>query len=308
MFQGSIVALITLFRQGKLDEEALLRLVEWHIEQGTHGIVPVGTTGESPTLTHDEHCRVVELVVKQVAGRIPVIAGAGSNNPVEAIEYTLHAERVGADIEMVRQGIGSDQRIGYQFIYPGCGYGGSCFPKDVKALLATAQELGYDTPLIRAVERVNELQKSRLFQLLSAFFRSEGETLAGKTIALWGLAFKPNTDDMREAPSRALMEALWQAGATVQAYDPEAMQEAQQIYGNCDKLRLMGTKEAALFGADALVICTEWNHFKAPNFAAIKQALKRPLIVDGRNLFDPGRMKDHGFHYYAIGRGESVMK
>ena len=174
------------------------------------------------------------------------------------------AERVGADIEMVRQGIGSDQRIGYQFIYPGCGYGGSCFPKDVKALLATAQELEYDTPLIRAVERVNELQKSRLFQLLSAFFCAEGESLAGKTIALWGLAFKPNTDDMREAPSRALMEALWQAGATVQAYDPEAMQEAQQIYGNCDKLRLMGTKEAALFGADALVICTEWNHFKAP--------------------------------------------
>ncbi|MBW3811426.1 UDP-glucose/GDP-mannose dehydrogenase family protein [Aeromonas hydrophila] len=218
------------------------------------------------------------------------------------------AERVGADIEMVRQGIGSDQRIGYQFIYPGCGYGGSCFPKDVKALLATAQELEYDTPLIRAVERVNELQKSRLFQLLSAFFHAEGESLAGKTIALWGLAFKPNTDDMREAPSRALMEALWQAGATVQAYDPEAMQEAQQIYGNCDKLRLMGTKEAALFGADALVICTEWNHFKAPNFAAIKQALHYPLIVDGRNLFDPGRMKDHGFHYYAIGRGESVMK
>ena len=218
------------------------------------------------------------------------------------------AERVGADIEMVRQGIGSDQRIGYQFIYPGCGYGGSCFPKDVKALLATAQELQYDTPLIRAVERVNEQQKSRLYELLSGFFSAQGESLAGKTIALWGLAFKPNTDDMREAPSRALMEALWRAGATVQAYDPEAMQEAQHLYGNCDNLRLMGTKEAALFGADALVICTEWNHFKAPNFVTIKQALTWPLIVDGRNLFDPARMKEHGFHYYGIGRGESVTK
>ncbi|OSM53243.1 UDP-glucose 6-dehydrogenase, partial [Aeromonas salmonicida subsp. salmonicida] len=190
------------------------------------------------------------------------------------------AERVGADIEMVRQGIGSDQRIGYQFIYPGCGYGGSCFPKDVKALLATAQELQYDTPLIRAVERINEQQKSRLYEILSDFFSAQGESLAGKTIALWGLAFKPNTDDMREAPSRALMEALWRAGATVQAYDPEAMQETQQLYGYCDNLRLMGTKEAAVFGADALVICTEWNHFKAPNFATIKQALKQPLIVD----------------------------
>ncbi|MGP6258285.1 UDP-glucose/GDP-mannose dehydrogenase family protein, partial [Aeromonas salmonicida subsp. salmonicida] len=218
------------------------------------------------------------------------------------------AERVGADIEMVRQGIGSDQRIGYQFIYPGCGYGGSCFPKDVKALLATAQELQYDTPLIRAVERINEQQKSRLYEILSDFFSAQGESLAGKTIALWGLAFKPNTDDMREAPSRALMEALWRAGATVQAYDPEAMQETQQLYGYCDNLRLMGTKEAAVFGADALVICTEWNHFKAPNFATIKQALKQPLIVDGRNLFDPGRMRDHGFHYYGIGRGESVNR
>jgi len=218
------------------------------------------------------------------------------------------AERIGADIEMVRQGIGSDQRIGYQFIYPGCGYGGSCFPKDVKALLATAQELQYDTPLIRAVERINEQQKSRLYEILSDFFSAQGESLAGKTIALWGLAFKPNTDDMREAPSRALMEALWRAGATVQAYDPEAMQETQQLYGYCDNLRLMGTKEAAVFGADALVICTEWNHFKAPNFATIKQALKQPLIVDGRNLFDPGRMRDHGFHYYGIGRGESVNR
>ncbi|WHF38625.1 UDP-glucose dehydrogenase family protein [Aeromonas salmonicida] len=218
------------------------------------------------------------------------------------------AERVGADIEMVRQGIESDQRIGYQFIYPGCGYGGSCFPKDVKALLATAQELQYDTPLIRAVERINEQQKSRLYEILSDFFSAQGESLAGKTIALWGLAFKPNTDDMREAPSRALMEALWRASATVQAYDPEAMQETQLLYGYCDNLRLMGTKEAAVFGADALVICTDWNHFKAPNFATIKQALKQPLIVDGRNLFDPGRMRDHGFHYYGIGRGESVNR
>ncbi|WP_421248072.1 UDP-glucose dehydrogenase family protein [Aeromonas jandaei] len=218
------------------------------------------------------------------------------------------AERVGADIELVRQGIGADQRIGYQFIYPGCGYGGSCFPKDVRAFLATAAALDYDTPLIRAVERVNERQKFKLFDTLATHFQERGESLAGKTIAIWGLAFKPNTDDMREAPSRVLMEALWQEGARVQAFDPVAMKEAQRIYGCQPELSLMGTKEAALAGADALVICTEWNEFKAPDFAQLKKMLAMPLIIDGRNLYDPHKMKSQGFSYYAIGRGETIAE
>lgn len=216
------------------------------------------------------------------------------------------AERVGADIELVRQGIGSDQRIGYQFIYPGCGYGGSCFPKDVRAILATAAALEYDTPIIRAVEQVNERQKNKLLNTLVSHVQAQGASLSGMTIAVWGLSFKPNTDDMREAPSRVLIEALWQAGAKVQAFDPVAMKEAQRIYGCQPKLSLMGTKEAALVGADALVICTEWNEFKAPDFAQLKKMLAMPLIVDGRNLYEPHKMKSQGFSYYAIGRGETI--
>ncbi|MCL1065345.1 UDP-glucose/GDP-mannose dehydrogenase family protein [Shewanella olleyana] len=220
------------------------------------------------------------------------------------------AERVGADIENVRQGIGSDSRIGFQFIYPGCGYGGSCFPKDVQALVKTSDSIGYESQILKAVESVNYSQKNKLFEYicqhylpelnLSAVIENKG--LTGKTIAIWGLAFKPNTDDMREAPSRVLMDALWLAGAKVQAYDPESMEEAQRIYGNRDDLILMGTKEAALNGADLLVICTEWQSFKAPDFETIKGLLSEAVIVDGRNLFNVKRMKQKQFKYYSIGR------
>jgi len=215
------------------------------------------------------------------------------------------AERLGADIEQVRLGIGSDPRIGYHFIYPGCGYGGSCFPKDVQALIRTAEQIGYQPQVLQAVEGANEAQKMVLFNRITRHF---GQQLAGKTFALWGLSFKPNTDDMREAASRILMESLWQAGAKVQAFDPEAMEETQRIYGQRADLVLCGTKEAALANADALVICTEWKNFRAPDFSALKAALQHPVIFDGRNLYDPEVVKRHGFVYYAIGRGESVQK
>ena len=210
------------------------------------------------------------------------------------------AERLGADVEMVRQGIGADQRIGYQFIYPGAGYGGSCFPKDVKALIATARGAGFEPTLLAAVEARNDAQKTVLFEKIARHFDGD---LKGRTFALWGLAFKPMTDDMREAASRVLMEALWDAGAKVQAYDPEAMEEAQRIYGDRDDLALMGTKEAALKGADALVIVTEWQAFRAPDFDLVAERLSERVVFDGRNLYDPERMKRRGFTYYAIGRG-----
>ncbi len=213
------------------------------------------------------------------------------------------AERLGADVEMVRQGIGADQRIGYHFIYPGAGYGGSCFPKDVKALIHTARENGFEPTLMQAVEDRNDAQKTVIFEKIRAHFKGD---LKGKTFALWGLSFKPNTDDMREAASRVLMEALWDAGASVQAYDPEAMEETQRIYGDRDDLALCGTKEAALKGADALVVMTEWQAFRAPDFDMIKERLSTPVIFDGRNLYDPERMARKGFAYYAIGRGLGV--
>lgn len=194
------------------------------------------------------------------------------------------AREIGVDIEKVRQGIGSGPRIGYHFIYPGVGYGGSCFPKDVQALMRTAGEIDFEAKVFKAVEACNEEQKTTLFQKIHKHYQGN---LAGKTFAIWGLAFKPNTDDMREAPSRVLMEALWQAGAKVQTFDPEAMEETQRIYGNRDDLTLCGTKEAALRGADALVIVTEWQSFRAPDFELIKQQLTLPVIFDGRNMFDP---------------------
>ncbi|OJA07262.1 UDP-glucose/GDP-mannose dehydrogenase family protein [Halomonas sp. QHL1] len=209
------------------------------------------------------------------------------------------AERLGADIEAVRKGIGSDPRIGYHFIYPGAGYGGSCFPKDVQALIRTAEDIDFDAKVLKAVERRNMEQKTTLFQKIHKHY---GGDLAGKTFAVWGLSFKPNTDDMREAPSRVLMEALWQASAKVQAYDPEAMEETQRLYGNRDDLSLCGTKEAALKGADALVVVTEWQSFRAPDFDLIEQKLAEPLIFDGRNMFDPIRMRNKGFTYYSVGR------
>ncbi|KZY61046.1 UDP-glucose 6-dehydrogenase [Oleiphilus sp. HI0071] len=209
------------------------------------------------------------------------------------------AERLEADIESVRLGIGSDPRIGFQFIYPGAGYGGSCFPKDVQALTRIARDVGYEAELVQSVENVNNRQKHRLFEKLSAHFDGD---LAGKTIAVWGLAFKPETDDMREAPSRCLMEALWAAGAKVKAYDPEASEECTRIYGERDDLALLGSKEAAIEGAEALVICTEWKNFRAIDYEAVKQKLVNPVIVDGRNLYDPAIVKSYGFTYYAIGR------
>lgn len=209
------------------------------------------------------------------------------------------AEMLGADIEMVRQGIGSDPRIGYQFLYAGVGYGGSCFPKDVQALIRTADSIDFDAKVLKAVESRNDEQKSVLFKKISKHFNGD---LSGKTFALWGLSFKPNTDDMREAPSRVLMEALWKAGAAVQAFDPEAMEETQRIYGSRDDLSLCGTKEAALKGADALIIVTEWQEFKAPDFEFIKQQLSSALIFDGRNLFEPKRLSKKEISYYSIGR------
>jgi UDPglucose 6-dehydrogenase len=210
------------------------------------------------------------------------------------------AEKLGADVEMVRQGIGSDPRIGYAFIYPGAGYGGSCFPKDVKALIATAREAGFEPGVLQAVEDRNEAQKSVIVDKIR---RHYGGELAGRTFALWGLSFKPMTDDMREAASRVVMEALWAEGARVQAYDPEAMEEAQRIYGDRADLMLCGTKEACLREADALVIMTEWQVFRAPDFDLIRERLKEAVIFDGRNLYDPARMARKGIAYYAIGRG-----
>ncbi|MBF7072240.1 UDP-glucose/GDP-mannose dehydrogenase family protein [Glaciecola sp. MH2013] len=213
------------------------------------------------------------------------------------------AELMGADIENVRKGIGSDPRIGYQFIYPGCGYGGSCFPKDVQALVRSANGVGYKAKILESVEAVNYRQKEKLFDYLMDFYKGD---LKGKTIALWGLSFKPNTDDMREASSRVLMEKLWEQGAKVQAFDPEAMEETQRIYGNRSDLALMGTKESALTNADCLVICTEWQAFRAPDFELIKATIKDQVIFDGRNLFEPSLMSEYGLHYYAIGRALAV--
>ena len=213
------------------------------------------------------------------------------------------ADLVGADIEQVRVGIGSDPRIGYSFIYPGCGFGGSCFPKDLRAMEATAVSAGYLPKLLSAVSAVNDQQKSLLFKKIDSYFDGQ---LEGKTIALWGLAFKPGTDDMREAPSRDLMEALWQRGAKVQAFDPHGMEATQEIYGVRNDLLLCGTKEAALQGADILAICTEWKPFWSADFALIKDSLKQPVIFDGRNLYDPARLQDQGIQYFGMGRSNRV--
>jgi UDPglucose 6-dehydrogenase len=210
------------------------------------------------------------------------------------------AERMGADIEKVRIGIGSDPRIGYHFIYPGAGYGGSCFPKDVQALGRSARATGYVAQLLDAVEAVNARQKNRLFEKIRAHYDGE---LAGKTIALWGLAFKPKTDDMREAPSRVLMEALWDAGATVKAYDPEAMDEARRIYPEEERLTLCESAYETLEGADALAIVTEWQEFRSPDFQQLKESLTDSTVFDGRNLYDPLVVEALGLQYYAIGRG-----
>ncbi|MEW9624534.1 UDP-glucose dehydrogenase family protein [Rhodanobacter geophilus] len=213
------------------------------------------------------------------------------------------AERVGADVEMVRQGIGSDPRIGWHFIYPGAGYGGSCFPKDVQALARTAQQMGYDARLLNAVEAVNESQKGHLFELIERHYRG---ALAGKTFAVWGLAFKPNTDDMRAASSQALLAKLWATGAKVRAYDPEARHEARRIFGERSDLELCDSAQAALQGADALVVVTEWKQFRSPDFLNLQIVLADRVIFDGRNIYQPQEIEAMGFSYYGIGRGRSA--
>jgi UDPglucose 6-dehydrogenase len=216
------------------------------------------------------------------------------------------AERVGADIEKVRIGIGSDPRIGYSFIYPGIGYGGSCFPKDVKALVRSAHQVGHDAALLRSVERVNERQKTVLVGKLRQYFEDQ---LAGRSFALWGLAFKPNTDDMREAPSRVIIDALLEAGATVRAYDPVAGAEARRLYEPPAQAgRILFCRDAyeAADGADALLIATEWKEFRSPDYDRLKELLRAPVIFDGRNLYDPALMERLGIEYFAIGRGRSL--
>ncbi len=213
------------------------------------------------------------------------------------------AERVGADIEMVRHGIGSDPRIGWHFIYPGAGYGGSCFPKDVQALERTARQHGYDARILASVEAVNTDQKSKLFELIS---RHYGGDVRGKTFAVWGLAFKPNTDDMREASSRTLLAQLWAAGATVRAHDPEAMDETRRIFGERPDLVLCDSPEAALQGADALVLVTEWKAFWSPDFAALAAGLRDKVLFDGRNLYPPAEAEAGGLAYSGIGRGRTL--
>ena len=214
-------------------------------------------------------------------------------------ELALLAERVGADIEQVRLGIGSDPRIGFGFLYAGCGYGGSCFPKDVKALIHTADEAGRGLQVLRAVESANEAQKRVLIEKIERRF---GNDLAGRCFALWGLAFKPNTDDMREAPSRVLIAELLARGAQVQAYDPIAMSEARRVLDASPGLRFADSAMAALHGADALVIATEWKEFRSPDFPRIQATLKQPVIFDGRNMFAPAMVEAAGIEYHAIGR------
>jgi UDPglucose 6-dehydrogenase len=215
------------------------------------------------------------------------------------------AERLGADIEKVRVGIGSDPRIGYSFIYPGTGYGGSCFPKDVRALIRSAHEVDHQPQILAAVESVNARQKEVLVEKMRLHF---GERLKGSTIALWGLAFKPNTDDMREAPSRTIIDCLFRAGARVRAYDPVAATEAKRIYAGHESFELARNAYEAVEGADALAIVTEWQEFRSPDFERLKQLLKAPLIFDGRNLYDPAMVSRFGLTYHAIGRGRSVER
>ncbi|MGY1457682.1 MULTISPECIES: UDP-glucose dehydrogenase family protein [unclassified Luteimonas] len=220
-------------------------------------------------------------------------------------EISNIAERVGADVEMVRKGIGSDPRIGWHFIYPGAGYGGSCFPKDVQALARTAQQHGHQPLLLDAVEAVNERQKGHLHALIQRHYGDDG--IAGKTFAVWGLAFKPDTDDMREASSRRLLAQLWASGARVRAYDPEATGEARRVFGEREDLVLCGSASEALEGADALVVVTEWKQFRSADLAHIRAQLADAVVFDGRNIYAPGDAEDAGLAYYGIGRGRSVQ-
>ena len=214
-------------------------------------------------------------------------------------EMALLAGDLGADIDAVRRGIGSDERIGHHFLYAGCGFGGSCFPKDLRALMKSAQGLGRELSLLRAVEAVNEAQKTLMGQRAVERF---GSDLAGRSFAVWGLAFKPNTDDVREAPSRMLIEELLARGAQVQAYDPVATESAQRVFGARQRLNYAGRAMDALEGADALFIATEWTEFRSPDFGSMRAAMRQPVVFDGRNLYDPSIMRSHGFEYRGIGR------
>lgn len=214
-------------------------------------------------------------------------------------ELSNIADRLGADIEDVRVGIGSDPRIGYHFIYPGCGYGGSCFPKDVKALIATSRQHDFDAQLLQAVDEVNDRQKHVLFEKLMKHFDNKIE---GKKFAIWGLSFKPNTDDLREAPSRVLIESIFEHGGTVRAYDPVAMNEMRHFYPDEKRLELVGTAQDTVEGTDALLINTEWREFRSPNFNKLRESLNNPLIIDGRNLYDPQQLSEAGLVYDCIGR------
>ncbi|HRO60526.1 MAG TPA: UDP-glucose/GDP-mannose dehydrogenase family protein [Burkholderiaceae bacterium] len=243
-------------------------------------------------------CRSAELT--KYAANAMLAAKISFMNEVANI-----ADRVGADIEMVRRGIGSDPRIGHHFIYAGAGYGGSCFPKDVEALIRMAETHGERARMLQAVEAVNEAQKARLFEMLNAHF---GGRLIGTTIALWGLAFKPETDDMREAPSRTLLARLWQAGACIRAHDPAAMEEALRLFGEREDLVLCATPQQALEGSDALVVQTEWKVFWNPDFAKVARTLRTPAIFDGRNLYEPAQVEAAGIAYYGIGRGRQLPR
>jgi len=253
------------------------------------------------------HDRVVEMDVRS-AELTKYAANAMLATKISFMnEIANIAEKVGADIEQVRQGIGSDPRIGWHFIYPGAGYGGSCFPKDVQALARTAQQYGHEPMLLNAVEAVNEHQKGHLFALIQRHYdRGEDEGVRGKTFAVWGLAFKPNTDDMREASSRRLLAQLWEAGATVRAYDPEATEEARRIFGERDDLVFCDNAYDALEGADALVVVTEWKQFRSPDFIRLREMLSDAVVFDGRNLYDPQDIEAAGLAYYGIGRGRSL--
>jgi nucleotide sugar dehydrogenase len=250
------------------------------------------------------HDRIVEMDVRS-AELTKYAANAMLATKISFMnEIANIAERVGADVEKVRQGIGSDPRIGWHFIYPGAGYGGSCFPKDVQALARTAQQYGHQAQLLNAVEAVNEAQKGHLYELIQRHYGGAG--VAGKTFAVWGLAFKPNTDDMRAASSRRLLAQLWEAGAKVRAYDPEATHEAKRIFGERDDLTFCEDAFAALEGADALVVVTEWKQFRSPDFTRIKELLGDAVVFDGRNLYDPQEIETFDLAYYGIGRGRSI--
>ncbi|WP_141739196.1 UDP-glucose/GDP-mannose dehydrogenase family protein, partial [Stenotrophomonas sp. BIIR7] len=253
------------------------------------------------------HDRVVEMDVRS-AELTKYAANAMLATKISFMnEIANIAEKVGADVEQVRQGIGSDPRIGWHFIYPGAGYGGSCFPKDVQALARTAQQHGHEPKLLNAVEAVNDAQKGHLFQLIQRHYdRGEDEGVRGRTFAVWGLSFKPNTDDMREASSRRLLAQLWEGGATVRAYDPEATDEARRIFGERDDLVFCENAYDAIDGADALVVVTEWKQFRSPDFNRLRETLKDAVVFDGRNLYDPQEIEAAGLAYYGIGRGRSL--